>query len=459
MRRRVAALLSRLLREELARGASVNFAVTIANLAAQVVAGVALLAYLGPGGVGAFAIGMLVLDNVNVVVHLPGVAFVREFAAAEKEEALATVAGIKLLLCIPACAAVLIVAGPLSALFQVPQNMVAILALYPPLGAVASIGTMVFEARRKMLRRNLPALAENAGRLAVILVLAAGVALLPTRPESAALAWVLGAIPAAGVSFLLAGFPDPRRMRPSRARAYFSFGWRTTLAQLLQKQLLWVGTATVYLSYLSVSLTLAMDQSGLFKTAYSLMFYIVLLGSAVPVMLYPLLSRAFALSDGEERRREAHRLLSLAFYYEVIIAVPLALALIAAGPLAFATVLPGFAAAAPTAQLLSISGVLFCLTLPPTVLLTAANRPDLTLRLFVVMAAAAVGLNVLFVPQIGAPWGGAMGAVIADWATAAVGLAYALRLSRSIGVPSPSFALFRESLSAKRLQAPSGPGP
>jgi O-antigen/teichoic acid export membrane protein len=459
MRRRVAALLGRLFSEELARGASVNLGFTVVNLVAQLVAGLTLAVYLGPAGVGAFAIGMLVLDNVNVLVHLPGAAFVREFAASEKEEALATVAGIKLLLCIPACATVLIVAGPLSALFQVPENMVRVLAAYPPLSAVASIGTMVFESRRKMVRRNLPSLAENIGRLAAVLFLSTGATVLASRPESAALAFVLGAAPAVAVSFLLAGFPDVRRMNPSRARAYFSFGWRTTLAQLLQKQLLWVGTAAVYLAYLGASLPLAQAESGLFKTAYSLMFYIVLVGSAVPIMLYPLLSRAFTLPHAGEQRAEAHRLLSLAFYYELMLSVPLALGLVALGPWAFTTVLPGFAPAALTAQLLSLSGVLFCIMLPPTVLLTAANRPDLTLRLFLLMAAVAVTLNALLVPQIGSPWGGAMGAIIADWATAAAGLLYALLLCKSIGVPAPSFARFRDSLGARRAKAPQGPDP
>src|SRR6185295_10974932 len=191
-----------------------------------------------------------------------------------------------------------------------------------------------------------------------------------------------------------------------------------------------------------VSLTLAQEQSGLFKTAYALMFYIVLLGSAIPGMLYPMLSRAFTATDEAERRRETHRLVSLAFYYEVFLSIPLAVALVVLGPWAFATVLPGFGAAAPTAQLLSLSGVLFCLTLPAAVALPAANRPDLTLRLFILTAGVALALNALLVPQVGQWYGGSTGAIIADWATAAAGLVYSLLLVRRVGVPFPSFATF-----------------
>jgi len=448
-------VLGRPFREELLRGSSVNIAFIVSNLLIQLVAGLAIAAFLGPEGVGAFAVGMLVLDFSMVLVHLPGVAFVREFSSREREEALATVAALKLLLCIPASAAILILAGPLASAFRVSPLMIALLGLYPPLSAVASIATMVFEARRKMGRRNLPGLAENVARLGAVIALTSGAVLLPSRPDAAALAWVLGAIPSAAVSFALAGFPDLRLLHLERARDYFSFGWRTTLAHLLQKQLLWVGTAAIYLAFLPSSLALAQSESGLFKISYSMMFYIVLLGSAVPAMLYPLLARAFALEDEAARRAEVHRLLSIAFYAEVVLAAPLAVALVLAAPWAFSALLPGFSAAAPLAQLLAVSGVLFCLTLPAAVLLPASNRPDLILRLFVAQAAVAVALNAILVPQTGAPWGGAMGAVIADWVTAAVGLAYAHALVRKLGIPPPSFATFRAAFERGTPQAPS----
>lgn len=445
-------------RDELARGSSVNIGFIASNLIIQLFSGLALARFLSPEGVGAFAVGMLVLDTTMVLVHLPGVAFVREFAAGEKEEALSTVAAFKLLLCIPASGAILLVSGPLASAFQVPPAMILILALYPPLSAVSSIATMVFEARRRMVRRNLPGLVENGTRLGAVLLLTSGAVSMGSRPEAAALAWVIGAAPAAVVSIALAGMPRLRIAHPGKAREYFAFGWRTTLAQLLQKQLLWVGTAAVYLAYLGTSLALAQGQSGLFKTAYSLMFYIVLFGAAVPGMLYPLLARAFAVTDEAERKREVHRLMSLAFFYELFLALPLAVALVVLAPWAFGWVLPGFLPAAPTAQLLAISGLLFCLTLPAAVAMPAANRPDLVLRLFIVQGVVAVGLNAALVPQISAPWGGAMGAIIADWATAAVGLVYSLKLFRSLGIPLPSFATFRAALARPPAEPPqSGP--
>ena len=421
----------------------------------QLVSGLALAVYLGPEGVGAFAIGMLLLDTAMAVVHLPGVAFVREFASDEREEALATVAAFKLVLCVPASLAILLLAGPLSALFGVPATMIAVLAMYPPLSAVASVATMVFEARRKMVRRNIASLTENAARVVAVLVLTSGAASFASKPEAAAFAWVAGAAPAAFVSIALAGLPRLRLAHPSKAREYFAFGWRTTVAQLLQKQLLWVGTAAVYLAFLPASLQVAQAQSGLFKTAYALMFYIVLLGSAIPGMLYPMLARAFALADEADRRRETHRLVSLAFYYELFLSIPLAFALVILGPWAFATVLPGFGPAEPIAQLLSLSGVLFCLTLPAAVALPAANRRDLTLRLFLLTAGVALALNALLVPQVGQWYGGSTGAVLSDWATAAVGLVYSILLARRVGVPFPSYATFREAL-RKGTRPPAG---
>jgi len=437
----------RLLREELARGSSVNLAFILGNLLIQLVASLALASYLGPQGVGAFAVGMLVLETSMILVNLPSAAFVREFAAQEEAQALSTVAALKLVLCLPAVAAILVLSAPLAALFGVPATLIATLAFYPPLGAVASVATMVFESRRDMGRRNLPGLTESLGRLTAVGFLVSGASLMATRPESAAVAWTLGAVPAALVALALARFPDLRLAHLGRAREYFSFGWRTSLAHLLQKELLWVGTAAIYLAYIGVSVADAQTRSGLFKVAYSLMFYIVLFGAAVPAMVYPMLSRAFALPEAAARGREVHRLFSLAFFYELIIALPLAGALVLGGPLAFSTVLPAFGPSAPLAQALSLSGVLFCLTLPAATLLPAANRPDLVLRLFVLPGAVALALNVLLVPQTAAPWGGAVGAILADWAAAGVGFAYALVLVRSLGVPPPSFALFRQALS------------
>jgi O-antigen/teichoic acid export membrane protein len=428
------------------------------GLAAQLAYGLALAAYLGPQGVGAFAVATLVLDTAMVFVNLPAVAFVREYASGEREEALSTVAALKLAACVPAAVAIFGLAGPVAALFQTSPLMIQIMAAYPPVSALSSIATMVFESRRDMVRRNLPGLTEAVGRLVVVVGLVSGLTLAASKPESAAVMWVLGSVPAVAVSFALADFPDLRRGHLGKAREYMAFGWRTTLAQLLQKQLLWVGTAAVYLAFLPLSAAVAQDRSGLFKVAYSLMFYTVLFGTAVGTMVYPLFSRAFARPDAAAGRAEAHRLLSLAFFYELAISVPLAAALVVGAPFAFHLLLPGFESAAWIAQALAVSGVLFCLTIPPAMLLPAANRPDLILRLFIVEGAVALALNAALVPQIDAPWGGAFGAVIADWVTAAVGLVYAYRLVARLGVAFPSFSYVRAELSgAKPGSNASGP--
>jgi O-antigen/teichoic acid export membrane protein len=177
-----------------------------------------------------------------------------------------------------------------------------------------------------------------------------------------------------------------------------------------------------------------------------MMFYIVLFGTAVATMVYPMMSRAFADSDLERGHLQAHRLLSLAFYYELIIAIPVAVFILALAPLAFAVLLPGFTDAAPIAQALAFAGVLLALELPAVSILPAANRPDLLLRLLIVQATTAVALNVLLVPQIGAPWGGVWGAVLSDWGAAFVGLAYSYALVRSIGIRFPSYQTFRSAV-------------
>jgi O-antigen/teichoic acid export membrane protein len=174
-----------------------------------------------------------------------------------------------------------------------------------------------------------------------------------------------------------------------------------------------------------------------------MMFYIVLFGSAVGTMVYPMLSRAFADSDLKRGRLQAHRLMSLAFYYELLIAIPVALFIVFFAPLAFAVLLPGFTQAAPLAQALAFAGVLLALELPAINLLPAANRPDLVLRLLIVQASTAVALNVVLVPQTGVTWGGVWGAVIADWGAAVVGLVYAYWLVRSVGIRFPSYGTFR----------------
>jgi len=435
-----------MMREELARGASLNIAFILANLATQVTLAIVVASYLGPAGVGAYAIGMLVLESTLVFVHLPGVAFVREFSAGEREEALATVAAVKLILCIPACAVMLLLAGPIADLFVVPSTMIRLLAFIPPISAVSSIAVMVFESRRDMVRRNLPVVAEAAGRLAVLSLAVAGVVALGTRVETTALVWVVGTVPSLGGALALHGLPRLRGAHLGKARAYFSFGWRTTLAQFVQKQLMWVGTAAIYLVFLPVSVVDAQTLSGFFKVAFSMMFYIVLFGTAVGTMVYPMLSRAFADPDKERGHLVAHRLMSLAFYYEVIIAIPVAVFIVFFAPVAFAVLLPGFAAAAPIAQALAFAGVLLALELPAVTVLPAANRPDLILRLLIVQASAAVALNVLLVPQTSAPWGGVWGAVIADWGAATVGLVYGYWLVRAVGIRFPSYETFRAAV-------------
>lgn len=438
----------RLLREELARGSSLNLGFILVNLVSQGALAILLASYLGPQGVGAYAIGMLVLESTVVFVHLPGVAFIREFSAEEKAEAIATVAAIKLLLCVPTCAVMIAIADPIGNLFVVPASMIRLLALVLPISAVSSIAVMVFESRRDMVRRNLPVVSEAAGRLGVLLLVLAGLFALPTKEETAALVWAVGTLPSLGVALLLHGLPGLKGVHVGKAREYFSFGWRTTLAGFVQKQLMWIGTAAVYLVFLPVSAVSAQEQSGLFKVAFSLMFYIVLFGSSVTVMVYPMLSRAFADPDPSRRLDEAHRLLSLAFFYELIIALPMAAALAVVAPLAFAVILPGFAAAAPTARALAFVGVLLALELPALSVLTAANRPNLVLRVFFVQAGVAVALNVTLVPQVTMPWGGIAGAIIADWGAALAGFLYTYRLVRRVGIRFPALATVRTALAS-----------
>ncbi len=416
----------------------------LSNMAIMLAGSLLLAAYLGPQGLGAFAVGMLAVESALVFVHLPGIAFVREFAAVERKEALATVAAIKLILAIPAAGALALLASPLADIFKVPPGMFHILALVPLTTVFSSIAVMVFESRRKMVRRNLPVIAESAGRLVAILAVLATGFVLGSTVETAALVWLVGTIPSVAVALALARFPTPRGMHFGKAREYFAFGWKTTLAQFLQKQLMWIGTLAILLFYVGTTPDFAQELSGLFKVAFSLMFYIVTFGTAVIIMVYPMMSRAFAIKDPAERNREAHRLFSLAFYYEALIAIPLAVALVLGAPFAFEFLLPDFQAAAPFAQALAFAGVLLAMTLPAAALLPAANRPDLILRLFLVELAVAIALNGFLVPQTGVPWGGAWGAVIADWGAAVVGFVYAHLLVRGLGLPFPSFAVFRE---------------
>jgi O-antigen/teichoic acid export membrane protein len=428
----------------------------VANMTVQLAASLLLAAYLGPQGVGAFAVGMLALESGLVFVHLPGVAFVREYSTQEREEALATVAAIKLGLAVPTAAAIALAAYPLSDWFKVPAALFQILALIPLTTVFSSVAVMVFESRRRMVRRNLPVIAESAGRLtAIIAVLSTGF-VLTTPVETAALIWLLGTLPSVAVGLSLARFPRLRAARMGKAREYFSFGWKTTLAQFIQKQLMWIGTLAILVSFVGSSPDFAQELSGLFKVAFSLMFYIVTFGTAVIVMVYPMMSRAFALPDEEARRKEAHRLLSLAFGYELLISVPLAVALLIAAPSAFAWLLPDFVPAAPFAQALAFAGVVLALTLPAAAMLPAANRPDLILRLFLAQLAVAVALNALLVPWQGVPWGGAWGAVIADWGAALAGFWYVHRLAKSIGVPFPRLRTVVE-LMAKHPPGAAGP--
>ena len=58
-----------------------------------------------------------------------------------------------------------VIADPLAGALGVPANMFRFLAFVPPMTAVSSVAVMVFESRRKMVRRNLPGVAENGGRL------------------------------------------------------------------------------------------------------------------------------------------------------------------------------------------------------------------------------------------------------------------------------------------------------
>lgn len=412
----------------------------------QLASSLLIAAYLGPQGVGAFAVGMLAVESALVFVHLPGVAFVREYATDEREEALATVAAIKMALAVPASVGLVLLAYPIADLFQVPPLMVQVLALIPVTTVFSSIAVMVFEARRRMVRRNLPVIAESAGRLAAILAVLSTGYVLTTRLETAALVFLLGTLPSVGVALALARFPPLRSASLSKSREYFSFGWKTTLAQFIQKQLMWIGTLAILLAYVGPSADFAQELSGLYKVAFSLMFYIVTFGTAVIVMVYPMMSRAFAIEDAAERNREAHRLLSLAFGYELIIALPLAVGLAAGAPFAFELLLPDFLPAAPYAQALAFAGVVLALTLPAAAMLPAANRPDLILRLFLLQLAVAVALNALLVPQAGAPWGGAWGAVIADWGAAVVGFVYVHQLARSIGIPFPRMSALRHAM-------------
>lgn len=416
------AILRGLLKDPLARGSAVNGLFLALSASVAIVATIVSARVLGPEGVGVLAIGFLLVEFMSVVDNLPTSAFIRDYSIAPERRKVATAFGVKAIAGIAIAALVAGLSPAISAFFRVPLVVPLAFAFIPVASVIDSIAIMTHEARRDMVRRNLPALSEQLLRLGFY----AYVAFVPFLAAEAVPAIAIATLAASVGGTLVGAFLIPRfslrEFDPVLARAYIRFGLRVQAMGAFQKTVFWV-------DILVIDIVLGHSTQGLYRSAYQLMVYLPLAATAVTVMLYP----SLAHHHGARNTEEVRRTLSRGWFYGALIALPLA-GLFAAVPETVLGLLfgPEFVPAAWILRALAFVGLLVVFLLPFESLFPAIERPDLTLRMYVVMMLVNVVLDVLLIPRIGVA-----GAILATAAAFAVGLAMATLQMRSLGYALP----------------------
>lgn len=416
------AAVRRLMREELARGASVNLAFTLTVGVLVTLAGLVAARHLGPAGVGVLSIGFMLVEFASVVDNLPTSGFIRDYSHKPSREKVATVLVVKGAIGLALSVALLVAAPFVASAFRVPVSVPLTFALIPAGSIISSVAIMSYEAQRDMPRRNAPIIAEHLVRLALYSLVAFSPFLPITGVFGIALATLGG-----NVGGTLAGLywiprASPRAWDRALARQYVTFGMKTAAAGAMQKIIFWF-------DIMLIDLLLFHEAAGLYRTAYTLMAQLPLAAGTVTVMLYPQVSKAFQ----EHRPEDVRKALSLGFFYSLALALPIGLVFIAVPELLLTVLVgPEFAGAAWMLRSLALIGLVAVAFAPLEAFLPAANRPDLALKTAFVMMAVNTGLDLILIPVIGVA-----GAIVATAVAFIVGVGLAAYYLRHLDVPFP----------------------
>ncbi|HVL49619.1 MAG TPA: oligosaccharide flippase family protein [Candidatus Thermoplasmatota archaeon] len=422
--------LRNLLKEDLARGSGVNLAFTALHAVLGVAAAVVAARFLGPAGLGVVALGFMLLEFLSAFDNLPTAAFIREYSIAPERRKVATAFAAKLGLGLVTTVVVLALSPLIASLLDIPIIVPAGFALIPTVAAFGSVAIAAREARRDNLRRNVPGTVERLVTLALYVL----ILVVPALPYSPVALFVAATVTASVVgsaaAFLVAPPFDPREADWREARAYLSFGLRTQTVSLLEKTVFWIDILLIDILLGNHATT------GLYRAAYSVMAYLPMVAGVVTIMLYPALSEAF----GHGRKDEFARTFSLGFFYGLAIAIPGALVALLFPEFIVLTLFgPGFEGAAPLLAGLAPVAVLAVAMIPFSVSFPAMNRPDLALRLGLVMVVVNVPLDLVLIPVMGP-----VGAIVATAAAFLAGLGFALYATLRVGGRAPSLAHVRE---------------
>lgn len=421
--------------DKLSRGTAITFSFTVVNFIVSLAASIIATRYLGAEGVGIIAMGFMVLEFVAIVENLPYMGFVRDYSIDEKPNKLSTLLGLKVMINIATTFCLLLAAGPLSVLLRVPAVVFLYFAFIPAFSIFDTCTIMVFESRRQMALRNTPGTVENVVKLmlygAFVYSAIGATAAFGLKLEGIILCTVAASFSSTLVGILLIPSLRLRHFSWKKARYYIKFGAKIQPLQLFSRVIFWF-------AIVSISFYFGFVSMGYYKVAYSTMFYVITFTSVVSLTLYPTLAKA----QRERSREEVERNFSLGFYYALAIALPAAIVLFLFPDLVIVTLYgEAFRESAWMIRWLAPVAVLYSVILPCESLFPAINKPMILLQLGIVEVVANVGLNVVLIPYLGI-----MGAIIAAWATFAVGIAFAYTNYFRLGYSAPKIRHLRKMI-------------
>lgn len=413
----VRAFLDRTTREifrgEIGAATKTNLAFAVVNAALALVTSLVIGRSLGPAGVGILSLGFLVLEFAGTIDNLGTAGFMRDYAAEATPRKLGTVLRLKLFLGVGTSLAILLATPLLAPALDVPAPMLYLLALVPATGTLASVATMVWEARREPWRRNTVGTVEAAAKLAIY---GAFWTTFGAGADVVVFAWgtvVASAIGAAVGAFLLPSTPL-REFEGARARAYVTFGTATQVSGILTKSVFWC-------DILIIDVLLGHYAQGLYRTAYAVMAFIPLFAGTVGVFLFPSLSEAVHRGDAVRARA----LFRASFTHVLAIAVPLAVLTALLARPALSLFGAGFEQADWILRWLTLTAILPCILVPFESLFLAANRPWTAVGIGAAMAGSNVVLDLLLIPTMDVA-----GAIVATTTAFAVGVTSAVVVVR-----------------------------
>jgi len=272
------------------------------------------------------------------------------------------------------------------------KDIIYIILSYYVLTNVGSIFVHTYSARRDAIRNQLCPLFEVFSRSMAVLI----VAVFALGVIGLATTWLV-----AGAAYLVVAislFRGPSLKFPSQrtfieiSKSYMKFALPLSISIIV------VG-ASLYLDKILIQLFLSSEDVAFFFVPQRFMIIIISMGSAISLMLLPLLSEINSKKD----RKYASRTAASSLFYVSLIVFPIAFFFFAfSRPILSIFVSTDFVVAENVFRILIIAYIIGVLSKPAISLLLGIDQSKIVAKITIIYALLIIGLDLILIPSKGA---------------------------------------------------------